>query len=216
MIALGSVSALSTGSRAAQGSRTVTEASHPLHAGRPAQRRFTKASGLDAFTLGTLGIAAHLAVISVAIGLMTLYDTLAAGFGQPVLAGALIGLAAVLVIAATAALGVVVLRRQHSLAAWVDRWLGQWPRLRRVAIWAGFAAAVGGRALLLALAAAAPAAAFLMTPWPDSARTLSPATAYGLLAVCYLILAPLLTVRLQRGLRRLRARRNWALRSVRG
>ena len=198
----------------------MTEASHPLHPERPAPRRFTKASGLDAFTLGTLGIAAHLAltvaVISVVIGLMTLYDALAVGFGVPVLAGALIGLGALLVIAATATLGFVVLRRQHAVAAWVDRRLGQRPRLRRVAIWAGYATAVGSRALLLALAAAAPAAAFLMTPSPDSAQTLNRATAYGLLAVCYLILTPLLTVRLQRGLRRLRARRDWALRGVRG
>lgn len=200
----------------------MTNASHPIDQRAGSGPRVAAAGagrGLDAVGLTVLGLAAHVAVTAVVVlavmALIGLYDALAAGPGGPVLAGILVGLTAVLLIGTLGTLGVFASRRQDALRAWLADRLGGSPARRRTAIRAGFVLAVGMRGVLLAVVAAAPVAVVTLVPGSGADQGGSDTAAYTLLALCYLILTPLVSVRVARGLRRMRARRDRALRSTR-
>lgn len=200
----------------------MTDASQPQPTHRTSARSPATAAdgpGLDAFTIGVLGLCLHLAatamVILVVIGLMALYDALSAQVGDPAWAGVLVGLAAVLLIGAKGTLGVAVMRHHRTARAHLADALAARPRLHRAAIRAGFTVAVGLRGLLLGAAAIAPAAAIGVSPGREASAGVSSITVYALLALAYLILAPLVTLRIRRGLRRLRLRRDHALTATR-
>jgi uncharacterized RDD family membrane protein YckC len=88
------------------------------------------------------------------------------------------------------------------------------PALRRLAVWTGFGLAVGVRAALLAGAAAMPIVVLATGTGHNPHSGVSAPTVYALLALAMLILAPLVGMRTRRGLRRLRLRRDRALRAL--
>lgn len=165
-----------------------------------------------------LGICGHLAatasVVLAVMGLMRLFDLLADRLQDPALAGIVTGLAAVLLIAAVGMLGLAAVRHRRTFSARMIAALDRHEGLRRARIRLGFALAVGVRAVLLLGAASLPVTALAISPPRDQPVGGSAVTVYALLALAYLILAPLVAVRVRRGLARLRARRDHALRAI--
>jgi hypothetical protein len=209
------------GAAAEFGHPDMTDTGQPIRSdAAPSRRRPRNAArelGLDAFTIFLLGVCAHLAatvaVVLAVMGLMQLFDWLAARLQAPALAGVLVGLAALSLIAGTVLLGFAAVRHRAWLAALLRAAVIQHEGLRRVLVWLGFGCAVGLRAVLLLCAATLPVTAVAIAP-PRTDAGVSAVTVYALLALAYLVLAPLVAVRVRRGLRRMRIRRERALRSI--
>ncbi|MBK1668627.1 hypothetical protein CKO28_11360 [Rhodovibrio sodomensis] len=197
----------------------MSEAGQTHHSARIAKSRGAgrDGPGLDGFTLGVLGICAHLAgmtlVVLAVMGLMTLYDALAVRLGDPALAGLVVGPLAIGLIGAKGMLGLVALCRRDRLRAQLAAALDRGPALRRLTVWTGFVLAVGVRAALLVAAAAMPVVVLMTGTGQNPNSGISQPTVYALLALSVLILAPLVGMRTRRGLRRLRLRRDRALRA---
>lgn len=198
----------------------MTNTGQPAHGPAPAPRRShptAQGRGLDGFTVFLLGVCAHLAgtalVVLAVMGLMQLFDLLAARLHDPALAGILVGLAAVLLIFVTGAASLAAVRHHRKLSGRLLSAIDRRDGLRRAAIWFGFTCAVGLRAALLLAAATLPVTAVAYSAPSDAGTGFSQAAVYLLLALSYLILVPLVAVRVRRGLARLSARREQALRT---
>lgn len=197
----------------------MTDTGEPFGTALAPRRRLSRGAarklGLDAFTTFLLGACAHLAatvlVVRAVMGLMQLFDWLAWRLQTPALAGVLVGATALLLIAGTVLLCLAVVRHRARLAALLRAAMRQHDGLRRALVWLAFGCAVGLRAILLLGAATLPVTAVALAP--PRADT-GAVTVYALLALAYLVLAPLIAVRVRRGLRRLRFRREQALRGM--